>query len=151
MSNLGERVAGSGPMQIVDQFVGYEAVYHQGLTMRHYKNKKPRQIYIVFARLPITRSIAVPFTLRQDQTYEWPVKAVLDLTPYKQISPLTTIQSDLYGYYWKFITADGKWVNKCDRDLEETVELSSHQVTRIQVVYYADEGLLCGLIFFSGE
>ena len=46
MSKLGERVACSGPMQIVDQFVGYEAVYHQGLTMRHYKNKKPRQIHI---------------------------------------------------------------------------------------------------------
>ena len=46
MSKLGERVARSGPMQIVDQFLGYEAVYHQGLTMRHYKNKKPRQIYI---------------------------------------------------------------------------------------------------------
>ena len=94
MNNLGERVACSSPMQIVDQFVGYEAVYHQGLTMRHYKNKKPRQIHIVFARLPITRSIAVPFEegLGPDQIYEWPVKAVLDLTPYQQISPLTTIQ-----------------------------------------------------------
>ena len=93
MSNLGERVAGSGPMQIVDQFVGYEAVYHQGLTMRHYKNKKPRQIYIVSARLPITRSIAVPVRQEPDQMYEWPVKAVLDLTPYQQISPLTTIST----------------------------------------------------------
>ena len=109
MSKLGERVARSGPMQIVDQFLGYEAVYHQGLTMRHYKNKKPRQIYIVSARLPITRSIAVPAKFKPDQIYEWPVKAVLDLTPYQRISPLTTIQyySDLY-YYWKYITADGK-------------------------------------------
>ena len=91
MSKLGERVARSGPMQIVDQFLGYEAVYHQGLTMRHYKNKKPRQIYIVPARLPITRSIALSFEYGPDQMYEWPVKAVLDLTPHQRISPLTTI------------------------------------------------------------
>ena len=93
MSKLGERVARSGPMQIVDQFLGYEAVYHQGLTMRHYKNKKPRQIYIVSARLPITRSIGTYSVVETRQMYEWPVKAVLDLTPYELISPITTIKS----------------------------------------------------------
>ena len=114
MSKLGERVARSGPMQIVDQFLGYEAVYHQGLTMRHYKNKKPRQIYIVPLRLIITRSIALPFEEEPGQMYEWPVKAVLDLNTYQKISPITTIiQCYSSNCYWTFKDADGNQVNEC--------------------------------------
>ena len=42
-------------------------------------------------------------------------------------------------------------MNECGRNLEETVELGSCQVTRIQVVYHADYGELYGLVFFTGE
>ena len=42
-------------------------------------------------------------------------------------------------------------MNECDRDLKETVELGSHQVTKIQVRHHANFGVLFGLVFFSGE
>ena len=42
-------------------------------------------------------------------------------------------------------------MNKCDFEMEETVELGSQQVTRIQVFYQHSYGDLCGLIFFTGE
>ena len=42
-------------------------------------------------------------------------------------------------------------MNKCDKELQKTVQLGSHKISQIQVFYNALYGTLFGLIFFSAD
>ena len=72
--------------------------------------------------------------------FDRPTKETIQAMPFYEIKKdnrITTIKTDWNGVYWMFFNAEGNKVNKCGRDLEETVELGSQQVTSIQVFHHA--------------
>ena len=65
----------------------------------------------------------VPFLGKNKKNFEYPTN--LHTTPYELISPITTIQFarhwDIvcFEYYFTFLDAEGKKVNKCDKKMEK--------------------------------